>query len=129
MPRAIDPEILLTHGDFVRRLARQLITDESLADDVAQETWIAAMGKRPRSASSVREWLSAIARNAARMIQRGEGRRRLREEIGARPERLPSTADVVEREALRREVVDAVLGLDEPYRTTLLLRFFEDEPA
>ncbi|MBI3846740.1 MAG: carboxypeptidase regulatory-like domain-containing protein, partial [Planctomycetes bacterium] len=43
--------------------------------------------------------------------------------------RLPSTADVVEREALRREVVDAVLGLDEPYRTTLLLRFFEDEPA
>ncbi|MBI3845534.1 MAG: sigma-70 family RNA polymerase sigma factor, partial [Planctomycetes bacterium] len=129
MPRAIDPEVLLTHGDFVRAIARQLLADEARVDDAVQETWVAALEHPPRTATNVRGWLAAIARNVVRVASRGERRRRMREESAARPERLPSTADVVEREALRREVVDAVLGLDEPYRTTLLLRFFEDEPA
>jgi protocatechuate 3,4-dioxygenase beta subunit len=35
---------------------------------------------------------------------------------------------VVEKAALQRELVSAVLELDEPYRTTILLRFFEDLP-
>ena len=29
---------------------------------------------------------------------------------------------------MQRELVEAVLGLDEPYRTTVLLRFFEELP-
>ncbi|HKD99913.1 MAG TPA: sigma-70 family RNA polymerase sigma factor, partial [Planctomycetota bacterium] len=45
-----------------------------------------------------------------------------------RPERVPSDAEILEREEARRAVVASVLALDEPYRTVLLLRYFEDSP-
>jgi RNA polymerase sigma factor (sigma-70 family) len=68
------------------------------------------------------------ARNLAIKRLRGDRRRVRREETVARPEGVPSDADVLERERLRRGVVDAVLALPEPYRATLLLRYFEDLP-
>jgi hypothetical protein len=43
----------------------------------------------------------------------------------ARPEAVPSTADLAARASLHRAVVDAVLSLDEPGRSTVLLRFFD----
>ena len=41
---------------------------------------------------------------------------------------MPSTLDAVERVALHQQIVEAVLALDEPYRTTVVLRFWEDRP-
>ena len=35
---------------------------------------------------------------------------------------------MVEKAALQRALVEAVLELEEPYRTTVLLRFFEELP-
>jgi ABC-type branched-subunit amino acid transport system ATPase component len=40
----------------------------------------------------------------------------------------PDTASLVAEAALQREVVGCVLELDEPYRSTLLLRYWEDLP-
>src|SRR5206468_8040919 len=40
-----------------------------------------------------------------------------------------STGDEVEHGELLRRVVDAVLALDEPYRTTILERYFRDRTA
>lgn len=119
-------EELLTHADFVNRLARRLVFDARDAADVAQETWLAGMRNPPASKESIRTWLSHVIRNVASTMRRTESRRLKREQIVSKPDRAPSAADVVERAEIRHRVVEAVLSLAEPYRSTILLRFYED---
>jgi RNA polymerase sigma-70 factor (ECF subfamily) len=122
---------LLTHRRFVYSIARELLDDGSRADDVVQETLLqalAARGPRPRS---LRAWLAGVARRIASTIRRGETRRAARELRAAAaspPVPVPTADEILEREATRRAVVDAVLALREPYRTPVLLHYFEELP-
>lgn len=120
------PEELLTHADFVRSLAGRLVADENASADIAQQACLAALEQPQASIRSPRSWLSRVVRNFAHMMRRSEVRRRDRENACARPDRIPSTADIVQREETRRKVVDAVLNLEEPYRSAVVLRFYED---
>jgi RNA polymerase sigma-70 factor (ECF subfamily) len=121
-------DLLLAQTDWVRALARRLVSDVDAADDVAQSTWLALLRRplaRSESVEALRAWLAAtLRRNAARDgIERA--RRSERERMAARAERLPSTFDVIEQESVRRALVEAVLALDEPYRSALIMRYFE----
>src|SRR5262245_28981100 len=106
---------LLMHDAFVRGVARGLV-DAASVDDVVQETWWAAIKRRADPAQGLRPWLYKVARHLALNKRRGEARRHAREVIAARPESIPSTASLIEREAVRRRVVESVLGLSEPFR-------------
>jgi RNA polymerase sigma-70 factor (ECF subfamily) len=129
-PAALDAETLLAHQSWVRALARRLIDEPSEADDIAQETWLRAIEQPPRHASNLRAWFATLTRHFAWQERRRHERRVRREQIAALPEPLPSTAEIVERADLQRRVVEIVIALDEPYRSALLLRFFEDlEPV
>lgn len=124
----LKPEDFLAHTDFVRGLARSLIADASRADDVVQETWIAALRRPPAKAGSVRAWLARVVRNLVATTYRAEGRRARREKRAAAGEAVPSTEEIFQREAIRRRVVEAVVALDEPYRSAVVLRYYEDLP-
>lgn len=128
MSDSIHLDELLGHDPFVRRLAQTLLRDESDAADVAQEAWKNALEADAPAAQDPRGWLARIVRNTARMRRRGEARRDLRERTAARPEQLPSAAEIAQRESLRRDVVECVLSLSEPQRTAVLLRFYEGLP-
>jgi RNA polymerase sigma-70 factor (ECF subfamily) len=121
-------EALLAERAWVRALARSLVADENLAADVEQETWLAATSHPPRDLSSPRAWLGTVLRNFVRRDARGAGRRAVREFASARGESMPSAGEMVARAETHRRVVDAVLALPEPYRATVLARFFEDLP-
>ena len=123
-----DPQALLAHADFVRALAHTLVRDAARADDIAQETWVAALEHPPRTAQSPRGWLLTGLRNFARRFARAEVRRARWEGAAARPEPVPSTHEIVAREETRRRVVEAVLALEEPCRSAVILRFYEDLP-
>ena len=125
LPQHPTVEALLAHADWVRALARTLVRDPGAADDVAQESWLDALERPPGDARNLRGWLARIVRNAAGQRARSEARRDARERAAARPEALPDTAELVARTELQREVVGHVLSLDEPYRTTVLLRYFQ----
>ena len=125
---ALPPETLLAEADFVRALSRGLLDDPAAAEDVAQEALVAGLERPPEAAGALRGWLARVVRNLVLERGRGESRRAGREERVARTERIPSTAEVLEREAARATVVKAVLALDEPYRTVILLRFYESRP-
>ncbi|MBI1852063.1 MAG: sigma-70 family RNA polymerase sigma factor [Planctomycetes bacterium] len=122
----IDPETLLANAAWVRGLARQLVADEARADDVVQETWLAAIQHPPRHAGALRSWLRTVVAHAARRAGREEAHRPRRERAAARPEAVPSAAELVERVSLQRRVVEEVVTLGEPYRSTVLLHFFEE---
>lgn len=59
------PEELLEHAAWIRRLARRLVQGEARADDLVQETWLAALRAAPRG-GPLRPWLARVARNFAR---------------------------------------------------------------
>ena len=126
--RAPAPEALLAHTGWMRRLARSLVRDDAQADDVVQDAMAAALRAPPRDSVALPAWLAATVRNAARQMWRGESRRTARETAHARPEAQPSAAEVVSRAEEHGLVVQAVLALEEPYRSALLLRFFDDLP-
>lgn len=128
-PPTPDAEQLLAHGAWVRRLARELVGD-TLADDVVQETWLAAWRAGPRNEEHLRPWLGRVVRNFARAARRSEKARNARERASARvDEAWPSPTDILETLEIQRELVDALRGLDEPLRRTLVLRYVEARTA
>jgi len=133
-PQPQDPlgSDLLAQVEWVRRLARQLVAQPDRAEDLAQDTMVAAL-EAPRSARSLRPWLAGTARLLARQSARGEGRRRAREEQtradqSGRAACGPEASELLQRAETQRALMDALLALEEPYRETLLLRFLEDLP-
>ena len=123
--QALAIERLLEEAGWLESLAVRLVGDAQLASDLSQETWVRALEHPPRTDQPVRGWLATVMRNVLRQKRRGEGRRARRERAAARREALPSSLELVERVASQRDLAHRVLDLDEPYRTTLLLRFYE----
>jgi RNA polymerase sigma-70 factor (ECF subfamily) len=119
-------EALLAHREWVRRVARALVRDENAADDLEQEVWVEALEKPPRSGRSLGGWFTSALRHNLVDRKRSEAGRRRREEGRALPEAVPSAAELVAKADAHRRVVVALMDLPEPYRTTVLYRFFED---
>jgi len=124
----VTPESLLAERDFVRALARSLVRDSARADDVAQHALMVASRERSR-VSDLRAWLVRIVRNLVRDGARKDRRRERHEGAAARTDVMPSTHDVLAREEVRRRVVDAVLGLPQPYRGVVLMRYWDGRSA
>jgi len=114
---------------FVRALARRLCGDLHLADDAAQETWLAALEQAAAPAlfpGPSRAWLATVARNFVLQALRGRQRRQRREAAVARCPTL-DVADGVEVDPeLRRRMLAAVQELPADYRAVVQQRFFED---
>ncbi len=128
-PAAFSRDELLAHREWVRALAVSLTTSHADADDVEQETWLTAIAHPPASRHALGGWLATVARNAARKLHRTRVRARHRDQmprVAAPPEDAHALAARAETHAL---VVGAVLALREPYRATVLLRFFEGLPV
>lgn len=120
-----DADALARELERVRALVRHVVRDGAVADDLTQEAWLTAARRGAPAGASPVAWLTGIARNLARRVARAEERRTRHERLVAPPGAAPATADVVARAELCRRVVDAVLALDEPYRTALLARYFD----
>lgn len=126
---AFPSECLLAQAAWVRRLAGRLLADPDAADDLAQETLVRALTAAPADPERPRGWLATIARRLAGKEREQARARVAREQLVASAVALPSAAELVARAAVQRAVVDAVLALPEPYRSTVLLRFFEEVPT
>jgi RNA polymerase sigma factor (sigma-70 family) len=121
------PETLLEHAAWLRHLAAGLVGDRSLADDLVQDTWVAALRRPPEEARPVRPWLARVVRNAARFRWRGDANRAAREAVAARHAETvtPTSEALLARHQLQQLVARLVGELDEPFRATILLRYAE----
>ena len=63
--KEITTDLLLNHRDFVRAVARRLLNDPHLVDDVEQQTWLAALQHPPRDPLALPRWLGQVARRLA----------------------------------------------------------------
>lgn len=81
---------------WARALARTLIRDPHLAEDVAQEALMISLAGHS-AAVPRRSWIAGILRNLALKLSRTEARRDLREQAVARPEGTPAADQLVGR--------------------------------
>lgn len=123
----VDSEALLEESGWVRALARRLAADHQRAEDLAQETLVAALQRPRKEGVPLRRWLAAVMRNLWQQERRGELRRADREARASlgEAEGAEPTPDLVARLEAHRAVVDAVLALHEPYRSVLVARYFD----
>ncbi|TAJ23987.1 MAG: sigma-70 family RNA polymerase sigma factor [Planctomycetota bacterium] len=122
-------EELARHARWIRRLASALLRDEAAAEDLVQDAWLAAL-TRPPSEGRLRPWLREVARNLARRQHRGNARRSAREESARAPSQPEAPDAFAERVETEQRLTRALAALAEPFRTTLMLRYYEElEPA
>jgi RNA polymerase sigma factor (sigma-70 family) len=121
-------EHLLAHARWARSLARELVGDAHLADDLAQDALAAGLAQPPQDSERTQGWLARVLRNRQVSNLRRSAARERAEPRAARPEAQPSTLDLVEQAETQRRLVECVLALEEPYRRTVLLRWFGDLP-
>lgn len=123
-------EALLAHGLFLRRLASRLVRTEEEAEDAVQDAWVAVL-ERHREERGPTRWIAyatgVVKRRAARRA-RDVVRQSARERRAARSEGQPNTADIAARLEVQRLLAEAVSRLEEPNRTTIVLRYFDDLP-
>lgn len=125
----MDAEIadLLAHADWLRGLARRLV-GAAAADDAVQDTYVAALHAPPNPELPPRPWLARVLRNVTRMGHRSATRRTRREDaVAAIVAPTTGVDDAVARAETFRMLVELVLGLDEPYRTTVVRHYFDGD--
>ena len=119
-------EAFLALSRHLRCLAVSLVSDEAAADDLVQETWLAALDGELPAVRSPRAWLLAVLRRQAGGFHRGRLRRGDIEALWAPGEEVESEAERAARESTWRLLHRCVGELREPYRGVLVERFFEE---
>ncbi len=118
----INASDLLSYEPLLARIVRDIVNNDDVPD-VLQRTWLAAVrGPRPEP-TSLGPWLARVARNFAYEHLRLEGNRRAREMDARSPNNLPHAEALLQRQAIRTRVADAVQALPEPYRRSVFLRY------
>ena len=132
IPGRVDAEWLLRQSGWVRGLAARVLRDAEGAEDVVQEAWLAALQgggevAAQRGPAGLRAWLASVTRNLAlRRLQR-EAARREGERSAAREESVEAEGEWTD-ERMRARLADALLALEEPYRSALILRHVDGLP-
>ncbi len=126
---AIDPIAHITNeARLVRGVARRILFDPNLVDDAVQQTWIAMLEHPPQDERRVSGWLATVAKNCALKLLRGRRRSDARERALPPVPPESSPLEAIEREATFKAVTHALLELPEPYKRTLLMRYFDNLP-
>jgi RNA polymerase sigma-70 factor (ECF subfamily) len=118
-------EQLLQDIAWLKRLATTLANDQDEADDLVQEAWIAAWRRQPDATRPMRAWLTKVVRDLAGMKRRSDRRRVARHALADDTQVPAAPDDLLAQLQLHRQLVELVIELDEPYRSTIIGRFVE----
>jgi RNA polymerase sigma-70 factor (ECF subfamily) len=118
-------EELLQDIAWLKSLATMLANDRDDADDLVQEAWIAAWRRQPDATRPMRAWLTKVVRDLAGMKHRSDRRRAARHALTDDAQVPAAPDELLAQLRLQRVLVELVIELDEPYRSTIIGRFVE----
>lgn len=127
------------YADAIYRLALSIVGDESLAEDIVQETFLSALTHRQQfeGRSKISTWLYRIAYNASHDRLRKKTEEPLPDEDGQADDETPlphpktiiewrwMPEDILANREMRRELENAVKALPESLRVVFTLRDIE----
>jgi RNA polymerase sigma-70 factor (ECF subfamily) len=125
-------QLVREYYPYIHRLALSILDDLHEAEDVAQETFIAAHRSLAgfRNESSPKTWLSAIAINASRgRLRKRKLRQVLTNTLHAfhlQKNPPPSPEQVAIKNEADHNIWEAVDGLDEKHRLPVILRYVHE---
>jgi RNA polymerase sigma factor (sigma-70 family) len=125
----LDPEALLAEAAWLKRLAVTLAGDADDADDLVQQSWITAWRRNPDTSRPLRPWLAKVLRDQSRMRRRADARRAQREAAVSDSDVASAPDEVLDQVRLHKVLVDLVLELEEPYRSTVLARYVDGQTS
>ncbi len=116
------------HQDVAIRTAYLLTNDREAAEDVAQTAFLNAFRALARfdPERPFRPWLLAIVANEARMVWRSRRRRPTAPLDPFQADDGEPPLDWAIRQDERARVRAALLAIDEPFRTTVVLHYFNE---
>lgn len=118
-------ETVRAHLDYVWRVARVMVDDQS-ADDITQEVFLVARRRLAEvDVASVRGWLYGITRNVARNHRRSLGRRLRALARLPPPEPVPPPDALYDRREAAALMDDFLGSLSEPKREAFMLHVLE----
>jgi RNA polymerase sigma factor (sigma-70 family) len=127
---AID-ELYDRHGSACYGLARRVVADEQLAQDVVQDVFLAiwrGAATYDGSRGSLITWLFALTHHksvdAVRRSQRHSGRRASEDALSTEPDPTPAVEEQAMASVRRDQVRAALAELPEPQRQALTLAYF-----
>lgn len=120
---------MLRELEGLRALARSLVRGDAEADDLVQDTAVAAITHPPDEDRPVRPWLATVLRNRWRMNRRADSRRRAREDAAAEAEDGAAAEDPIDRARALEKLSAALVALEEPFRTTVIRRYLDGQSA
>lgn len=124
-PESNELEALMrAHGPFLHRLARALASDASAAEDLVNDTWVAALRPGLGRFRSERGWLATVLRRRAAAVRAQPSLLPMKNEDGA-PGRESSPDEALVRLEREQLVNTALAKLPEPYRSVLFLRYHD----
>jgi RNA polymerase sigma-70 factor (ECF subfamily) len=122
--------VIERYGPLVNGVARRIIAEASLAEEVAQDTFL-ALWRRPGAfdpeRGTLQTFLAGIARNKAiDLVRKEESLRRTRDSLlkevrASEPLRIDNSPSEVSE---RHEIRDALEGLSDVQREALVLAYF-----
>ncbi|TAH34319.1 MAG: sigma-70 family RNA polymerase sigma factor [Planctomycetota bacterium] len=121
-------EAVLAEREWLARLVRGLVRNPWDAEDVCQETLLAALQTRLANRGALRAWLRQTARHGAALLARSGERRARNEQRAAAAAETGSAESGVEREEIEKLLVTALEDMPAQQRRPLLVRFYEDRP-
>ena len=107
---------IMKYGHRIQSLAFVYLKNRFDAEDVAQEVFLTYFRKAPRFSCPEKEkaWLMKVTVNRCKSLLRTKSR-----------EELPLTDEIAYLPPEENEVMQAVLSLDEKYRTAIHLHYYE----
>ena len=114
--------LVKAHGSMVFATARRITRDAALAEEVAQDTFLALARQGQAIRDSVAPWLHRVARLKACNARRGEQRRVVHERSAGAELHAEEEAPWSEIEPLVDEVLDA---MPDPLRAVVIRHFLE----
>lgn len=119
-------ESLAARGGWIDGLARGLVADAHLAEDLVQDAWVEALQHGGSARTSLSAWMAGTVKRLASNRVRSSARRLRREAEGARPEVAPPVVTGSERLEQQALLIEHVLGLEEPYRAAIVARYVDE---
>ncbi|MBI5543819.1 MAG: sigma-70 family RNA polymerase sigma factor [Deltaproteobacteria bacterium] len=112
---------------WLEDLARTLVRDAARADEAVQATWMACLRHPPEQGVPLRPWLARVMQNAVKLAHRSAMHRAAREVAAAEvaPLTAPSPEHLLEKLEAQQLLLDHVVALDEPFRSAVVLRYFD----